>query len=351
MHALIALLLAAAPSGKPRLAFIELTPGADVSKEVAQSAGELLVVALSETGKFDVITRGDVKAILGYEAQAQLLGCGEASCMVDLGGALGAAYLVSGSLSRLGGQLQLVGSLIDVNRATVARRVALPVAGEASLAPAAREAVQKLTGEVVPESGPADACPSPPCAREAIAACKRWWEKNWEDLTIVGVVPAGPWDQFLHEKVPARSFPLVVRTRARNGARSEYFASVRFKKVEGDWYFDEAGMRHLRDLPIVPDDPPPEVERILAEGFAATHGKVLKLTPGKYPDYDRDSRSWSYVLDVTYKAKDGRTRICPRAEAKIAHDDRSGPKGTAAGKPWIYSAGRDMNCEDILDAN
>src|SRR5205085_9005144 len=141
---------------------------------------------------------------------------------------------VNGSLSKLGGQLQLVLSFIDVNKATVARRVALPAADD-SLPQTAREAVQKLTGEVVPESGPADACPSPPCAKEAIAACKRWWEKEWEALTIVGVVPAGPWDQFLHEKIPARSFPLIVRTRARNGARSEYFASVRFKKVEGDW--------------------------------------------------------------------------------------------------------------------
>src|SRR5262249_13203852 len=207
----IALLLAASP--KPRLAFIDLTPGADVPAPVAQSAGELLVVALSDTGKFDVITKGDVKAILGYEAQAQLLGRGETSCMVGLGGALGAAYLVSGSLSKLGGQLNLVLNLIDVAKATVGRRIAQPVSEESSLPQGAREAVQKLTGEVVPESGPADACPAPPCAREAIAACKRWWEKEWEALTIVGVVPSGPYDQFLHEKIPAREFPLVVRTR------------------------------------------------------------------------------------------------------------------------------------------
>jgi hypothetical protein len=326
----------------PRLAFLDLNPGADVSKEVAQSAGELLVVALSETGKFDVITKSDVKAILGYEAQAQLLGCGEASCMVDLGGALGAAYLVSGSLSRLGGQLQLVLSLIDVNKATVGRRVAQPVAGESSLGQAAREAVQKLTGEVVPASGPADACPSPPCAREAIAACKRWWEKEWEALTIVGVVPGGPYDQFLHEKIPARSFPLVVRTRARNGARAEYYATVRFKKVEGDWYFDQAGMRQLRELPIQPDDPPDDLNKLLADGFSAAHGgaRVLKLTPGKYPNYE--SHSWSYVLDVTFRGKDGKTQICPRAEARIEH--------SAPGKPWKYVSGRDLNCEEVLDA-
>ena len=347
MTLLAALLIAAAaPSGKPRLAFIDLTPGAGVSKDVAQAEGDQLVVALSETGKFDVITKADVKAILGYEAQAQLLGCAEASCMVDLGGALGAAYLVSGSLAQLGGQLQLVLSLIDVNKAAVGRRVALAAPGEGALPQTAREAVAKLTGEVVPESGAADACPSPPCAREAIAACKRWWEKEWEALTIVGVVPAGPWDQFLHEKIPARAFPLIVRTRARNGARSEYFASVRFKKVEGDWYFDEAGMRHLRELPIVPDDPPDDaaLQKLLGDGFSAAHGgaRIVKLTPGRAPDYDREKHSWSYVLDVTFRAPDGKTQICPRAEAGIAH--------AAPGKPWKYAAVRDMNCEEVLDA-
>ena len=345
MTLLLALLLAA-PAAKPRLAFIDLTPGADVPAPVAQAAGELLVVALSDTGKFDVITKGDVMAILGYEAQAQLLGCGEASCMVDLGGALGAAYLVSGSLAKLGGRLSLVLNLIDVGKATVGRRIAQPVSDEASLPQAAREAVQKLTGEVVAASDAPDACPSPPCAREAIAACKRWWEKEWEALTIVGVVPAGPYDQFLHEKVPARSFPLVVRTRARNGARSEYYASVRFKKVEGDWYFDQAGMQHLRELPIVPDDPPeePALQRLLSEGYSAAHAgaRVVKLTPKKYPDYDREAHSWAYTLDVTFKGKDGKTQICPRSEAKLEH--------AAPGKPWKYVTGRDMNCEEVLDA-
>src|SRR3954470_21966545 len=139
-HLLLALLLAAPSAGKPRLAFLDLAPGADDSKEVAQAAGEQLVVALSETGKFDVITKADVKAILGYEAQAQLLGCAEASCMVDLGGALGAAYLVSGSLGKLGNQLQLTLSLIDVTQASVGRRIALPVANEGALPGALKEA-------------------------------------------------------------------------------------------------------------------------------------------------------------------------------------------------------------------
>ena len=174
---------------------------------MAQAAGELLVVALSETGKFDVITKADVKALLGYEAQAQLMGCGEASCMVDLGGALGAAYLVNGSLGRLGGQLQLLTlALIDAParpRSPSGSRWAL---NDAALQAGMRDAVLRLTGEVAADLGPADACGTPPCAREAIAACKRWWEKEWDALTIVGIVPDGPVEQLLVDGRPARIF-------------------------------------------------------------------------------------------------------------------------------------------------
>jgi hypothetical protein len=334
------------PPPKPRLAFIELAAGPGVAKEVAQTAGELAVVALSETGKFDVIARSDVKAMLGYEAQAQLLGCGEASCMMDLGGALGAAFLVSGSLGKLGDDLQIVLNLIDVNRKSVGRRVAQSASGESALPQALREAVGKLTGEVMAVSGPADACKSPPCAREAIAALRRWWEQNWDALTIVGVVPDGPYDQKLVDRTPARIFRMIVRTRARNGARGEYVSYIQFKKVEGDWYFDQGSMSHLRELPIAPDDPPDEsaLHQILSEGFSAAHAgsKVQKLAARRFPDYERATAeapaTWKYTFDVTH-VKDGKTETCPRAEAKLVK----------SGGQWKYVHERDFNCEEVLD--
>ena len=340
---------AAAPPRRPRLAFLELQAGPGVPKEVAQTAGELLVVALSETAKFDVISRSDVKTILGYEAQAQLLGCGEASCMMDLGGALGAAFLVSGSLGKLGGELQMILSLIDVNHAQVARRVAQAVSGEGALPSAIREAVGKLTGAVVPALGPADACSTPPCAREAITALRKWWEKEWDTLTIVGVVPDGAYEQRLVDKSPARIFRMLVRTRARNGARGEYLAYIQFKKVEGDWYFDQGSQRHLRELPITPDDPPDEaaVNRILAEGFAAAHqgAKVLKLATDRFPAYERPGKegqpaSWSYTYEVTSRGKDGKVTVCPRTEGLLLKE----------GRGWKYQHKRDFNCEEVLDS-
>jgi TolB-like protein len=350
----------AAPSTKPRLAFLELTPGPEVTKEVAAAAGEVLVVALSETNKFDVITKSDVKALLGYEAQAQMLGCNEASCMADLGGALGAAFLVSGSLGRLGGQLQLTLALIDTARSTAAKRASLAIDG-ANLQGGLREAVQRLTGEVVTEqAGPTDACASPPCTREAVTALKRWWEKEWDAIPQVGVIPDGPVDQLLHEGKPARIFRFVVRTRARTGERSEYLAYIRFKKVEGDWYFDQGSMRHLRNLPLAskPDEPPKEgeLQKLLADGFAATReaakgkAKVTKVEAARFPDYqktdtkaepkDQKAPGWQFTFSVTYE-QGGKTTLCHRAEATLRHE----------GKGWKYEHGRDFTCEEVLDPN
>ena len=69
---------------------------------------------------------------------------------------------------------------------------------------------------------------------------------------------------------------------------------------------------------------------------------MVKLTPGKYPGYDRKAPSWGYTLDVIWKGKDGKTQVCPHAEARLEH--------TAPGKPWKYVHGRDGNCEEVLDA-
>ena len=69
--------------------------------------------------KVNVLTATDVAAALGRERQAQLLGCTETGCMAELGQAMGARYIVSGRLDKLGDQFVLVSSLFDstTNRA------------------------------------------------------------------------------------------------------------------------------------------------------------------------------------------------------------------------------------------
>jgi hypothetical protein len=119
---LVALVAAAPPPGpveKPKLLMLDLVNGAGVD---ASSAGPISDAVASEIGKrgyFDVVSQRDVATLLGLERQKQLLGCSEASasCMTELSGALGARFVMSGSLAKLGDAYQLTLSTLDTQRA------------------------------------------------------------------------------------------------------------------------------------------------------------------------------------------------------------------------------------------
>jgi hypothetical protein len=65
------------------------------------------------SAKVNVLTPNDIAAALGRERQAQLLGCTEGTCMLELGQAMGARYIVSGRLDKLGDQYVLTSSMFD----------------------------------------------------------------------------------------------------------------------------------------------------------------------------------------------------------------------------------------------
>lgn len=116
----LALLLAAAPvTEKPKLAVLELTPGAGVESNVSQPLTEALTAEITARGFFEVISQRDIQTLLGVERQKQLLGCSEqsASCLAELSGALGARFVLSGSIAKLGDAYQLSLTTLDTTRA------------------------------------------------------------------------------------------------------------------------------------------------------------------------------------------------------------------------------------------
>ncbi|MDP3237735.1 MAG: hypothetical protein Q8N26_33410 [Myxococcales bacterium] len=88
-------------SQTPKLAAPSWT-AVEVSPEKAQFFALHLSSALRDRG-LSVITSADIATLLGVERQKQLLGCGEdsANCMVELGSALGAQLVVTGSIAKL----------------------------------------------------------------------------------------------------------------------------------------------------------------------------------------------------------------------------------------------------------
>ncbi len=100
--ALAALLLPAAarPEAKPRVAVLDLSANG-ASRELAAAAGTAVATELDKLRAFQVITSEGIRSMLAFEKQRQMLGCTDAGCMVEIGGALGADWLVSGKVTRL----------------------------------------------------------------------------------------------------------------------------------------------------------------------------------------------------------------------------------------------------------
>lgn len=92
--------LAAGAQQKPRLAVLDFTANG-ASKELASAAGGVAANELDRLGAFHVVTSDAIRTMLAFEKQRQMLGCSDAGCMAEIGGALGVDWLVSGRVTRL----------------------------------------------------------------------------------------------------------------------------------------------------------------------------------------------------------------------------------------------------------
>lgn len=108
----------AASAERPRLILLTLT-GAGVEQAQLESVTDRIATTLQARAVFEVLSTKDVQTLLGLERQKQLLGCAEtaSSCFTELSGALGARFVTSGSLVKLGEAFQLTLSTLDAQKA------------------------------------------------------------------------------------------------------------------------------------------------------------------------------------------------------------------------------------------
>lgn len=111
------LLLAAATPTKAKMVVLELTGGADIETPVKESLTEAITAEVDARSYFEVVSSVEVRTMLSVERQRELTGCSENNCMAELAGALGAPFVLSGSLTRLGTVYQLNLQVIDTTKA------------------------------------------------------------------------------------------------------------------------------------------------------------------------------------------------------------------------------------------
>jgi TolB-like protein len=102
---------------RPRLIILPIAPEVGVDESVTKLLDDLLSVSLSRFVELDAISTSDVAELMAHEANKQALGCDDASCMAELAGAIGARYVVSGRIGKLGARYSFTVSLFDSERA------------------------------------------------------------------------------------------------------------------------------------------------------------------------------------------------------------------------------------------
>jgi len=113
---------------------VKLADGAPVAMD-PRLLDEALLTALADAGDFKVFGRSDMNAVIGYEAQKDLLGCNNDTCFAEIGAALGAERIVDTSLTKAkgAGPWNLTTKLINVRgKPEVLARLVQSIDGDAN---------------------------------------------------------------------------------------------------------------------------------------------------------------------------------------------------------------------------
>lgn len=149
-----ALPVCAAAQGKPKLAVLDFSANG-ASKELASAAGGVAANELDRLGTFRVVTADAIRNMLAFEKQRQMLGCADAGCMAEIGGALGVDWLVSGKVTKLAASagvpetLSVDLTLTNVRKAQREGSVIETARTETELVTKTGKAAQKLVAKIL----------------------------------------------------------------------------------------------------------------------------------------------------------------------------------------------------------
>ena len=89
-----------------------------VEPYLASSFTDLLCVELSHVEGIDARCKSDIDTILEHTANRQLMGCRDDACRAEISNALGADYILRGSITKFQDSLMLIVSRVKSREAT-----------------------------------------------------------------------------------------------------------------------------------------------------------------------------------------------------------------------------------------
>ncbi|NOZ86409.1 MAG: hypothetical protein GXP49_09080 [Deltaproteobacteria bacterium] len=147
----IALVLGLVPASfaadKEKLAVTRLTAKGGISQDQLDVLADMVATELRKTGRYEVISKEDIESMLGLEKSKEFLGCDDASCMAEIGGALGVDLVVSGNVAKFGHVFAVNLKLINIKKAKVISSVFRKVNGEQALLDDMGGAVKEMVAQ------------------------------------------------------------------------------------------------------------------------------------------------------------------------------------------------------------
>ena len=143
------------PTGTSESVALLPLEGQRMDPTLVKICSELLTDHLGTYAKRRLITSSDIQAMLSLEEQKMALACeDQASCIAEIGGALGVDELVRASLSRLGSKLIVSMTRLHVQQAKVLNRSTIKIENNEDLYD---DALKSAVLELYPATAPATA--------------------------------------------------------------------------------------------------------------------------------------------------------------------------------------------------
>jgi hypothetical protein len=151
-----------------------------------------------------VTSARDVRTLLSFERQKQLLGCADdgSTCAAELTGALGTSTLFTGSVAQLGARLQLSLKLLDVEKSRALFTFSRTLDNEGQVL----DALEEAAGAAAQVLGGGSAPVAPIPARAVTRSVAPWV------LAAAGALVAGAGGALLVEGVRLQAPPLGTTT-------------------------------------------------------------------------------------------------------------------------------------------
>lgn len=149
----------------------------EVPESTARIVRDEIAVDMGRDARLDVLSTEDLRSAVSVEAEKKALGCDESSCLTEMGQALGARYIVHGSVAQLGKTTIIHLNLFDTEANRSVARETAEAKSPDDLLPELRAALARIRARML-------GAPAAP----AMAVTS---EGGWSALGMVGAAVAG----------------------------------------------------------------------------------------------------------------------------------------------------------------